>query len=561
MPTVIKKDATIEVKPTIRVIPARESFLPNSLKVNKKQRVACYCRVSTLSDEQELSFDSQCRFYKDLINKNPEYILVDIYADEGISGTSVKKRKDFQRLMKDAMAGKIDLIITKSVTRFARNTLDAISWIRKLKDKGVDVFFETDNMHSLTANEMDLTILSAFAQESSHNKSIAIKWGYKRQFEKGKVYISNMYGYRSVNKQVVIVEKEAHVFREIVTLYLSGTSVPDIQEYLNSNKIKTRFGRGEWSVSGITRMLGNEKYCGDAILGKTYSKDFLNPKRIPNTGQKEKYYVENSHEGIISRDVFKAIQIETARRQGKNLINTVEIEPKKTGKKAQKKSCGKFTTVNALSNHIICAECGSFYRRAVWTRKNGGKVAVWRCSNKLDNGYNACPKSITIKEDNLFSKLGHIIRKKLNGKRSLHGELSKKVAEFVNPKDIISRKESIKLEIEDINQKIKEMIENDAILISRGVQDESQIKEHLEQHNDMKRKLNQELQELDGKLMLVRLGKEKKILDILNQLNVSNACFTQEELAVFIDNMVIDANYAEVVTTVGTVHKIDIAKL
>ena len=550
-----------EKESKVRVIPARKKFIPVALQENKKLRVAAYCRVSTQSDEQELSFDSQCTFYKDMITKNPNYIFVDIYADEGITGTSVKKRKAFQRLMKDALAGKIDLIITKSVTRFARNTLDAVGWMRKLKDKGVDIYFETDNIHSLTTSEMDFTMLSAFAQESSNNKSISIKWGYQRQFEKGKVYFTNMFGFRKVEGEVVIHEQEAKIFRKMSEMYLDGESMTTIKDYLITKKIKTRMGKLNWSVTSITRMFKNEKYCGDGISGKTYNEDFLHQKRLENTGQRKRYYIQNSHPGIISRETYQALQTEMARRQSKKIIDIKDVQPKSTGKKANKKSSGKFSSVNALANHIICADCGAFYRRAVWTKRDGTKDPVWRCSNKLDNGYNACPESMTIKEKKLFDELNKLVRSKMRGKGRLHDELSKKLAEYVNPKDILDKKELIGQRLKEADQKLDELIKDDVILVSRGVQDENQLKEHLERYNGIKRTLSQELVDLENKLFHIRSSKENKILKTLNQMDISNMYLSQEELAIFIENIIVRKTYVEVETKIGSVHKIDLNKL
>jgi len=270
-----------------------------------------------------LSFDNQCAFYEAEISRNPNYRLVDIYADEGITGTSTTKREGFNRMMNDCKNGKIDMIITKSVTRFARNTLDSVHWIRKLKEWKIDVFFELENLHSLEASEMLITLLSSDAQESSSTKSESVKWGYQRQFENGKVYISNLYGYKQTNGVISIIEEEAKVVRLVYKMYLSGSSEIEIEKELKQRGIKTRKGK-DFSRSVIHRMLQNEKYAGDSISRKTYSKSFIDQKRLENKGQRSMYYVENSHVGIISKEVFKEVQVERFRRAAKEKTEDYE---------------------------------------------------------------------------------------------------------------------------------------------------------------------------------------------------------------------------------------------
>lgn len=217
--------------------------------------------------------------------------------------------------------------------------------------------------------------------------------------------------------------------------------------------------------------------------------------------------------------------------------------------------------MNALSNHIICADCGSFYRRAVWIKRDGSKEPVWRCSNKMGNGYNACIDSVTIKENKLFAELRTIILRILKGKGNLHEELSKKVASYVNPKDIIDQKEKISIKIKEVDKDINELLKNDVILMTRGVQDKSQIEEHLEEYNRMKRELMQDLADVEDKLLMIRSCKESKILNILNQMDISNSCFNQSEYAIFIENIVLYRDYAEVQTKMVTMHKIEISRL
>lgn len=248
MSVVIKDDKNQQAKPKVKIIAPRKKFTPDSIHSTVKKRVSAYCRVSTDSDEQELSFETQCEFYRKLIDETPDYTFVDIYADEGITGTSILHREGFKRMMEDARLGKMDMIITKSVTRFARNTVDSIDSLRKLKEYGVDVYFEMENLHSLEANEMLMTILSSVAQQSSEEKSHSVKWGYQRQFENGKVYAPNLFGYKSNKGTLEIIEEEARTVRKVFEMYLSGMSEQFIAKELTSRGVKTKRGKTKWTA-------------------------------------------------------------------------------------------------------------------------------------------------------------------------------------------------------------------------------------------------------------------------------------------------------------------------
>lgn len=548
-------DAEAEEKAKVRVIPARKKFIPVSQQKVKKKRVAAYCRVSTESDEQEVSFDSQCKFYKNKINANPEYELVDVYADRGITGTSTEKREEFNRLMQDCIAGKIDMVITKSITRFARNTLDSIMWIRKLREHGIDIFFELENLHSLSTNEMILTTLSSIAQESSQNKSESVKWGYERQFEKGKTYLSNLYGYRSMEGHYYVYEPEAKIIREIYDLYLSGMSDQKIANILMERNVPTRTGKRRWTNSSVKNILKNEKYCGDSIQGKTYNQDCLNQKRMKNVGQRKMYYVENSHKGIITKEIYKAAQVERARR---NTITKVSENEQNVGGRNKR---GRYSSTNALFNRIICSDCGFYYRRTVWTTRAGKKQPVWRCVNRLENGIHVCPESPTIKEELLFKEIADIVNKMLANKKEIRADLAKRAAQYVNPKDVISELKKVENKITKIDIKIKEELEQNGVLVSRGVQDEDTLKEHLDDLYRKKRKLNEEKMNLNSRLEEIRKLKEKKIKQTLDQINASVACLTQDEIAIFVKDIVVYKDYLEVSMKNGYNRKVSIEKV
>lgn len=374
----------------ISVIPPKLQFSQKTSFKVKKLRVAAYCRVSTEHEEQENSYEAQIAYYTQLINENDNWVLAGIYADDGKSATNTKKRDDFNAMIEDALNGKIDMIITKSVSRFARNTVDSLQTIRKLKEHNIPVIFEKENVNTMDGKgELLLTILSSLAQEESRNISENVKWGIARKFEKGKVVVNHnkFMGYtKDENGTLVIVPEEAEVVRLVFRLYLEGYSAQRIADYLQENKIKTATGLDVWQDTVITGMLKNEKYMGDALLQKTYTVDFINKKRVKNNGIVPQYYVEDDHEAIIPKQIFYKVQEEMARRSA--------LYGKK-GNKNQKKG---YSSLYALTGKLICSECGQEFRHVIWTQ-NGKKRNVWRCGNRLDHGKKYCKYSKTIDEN------------------------------------------------------------------------------------------------------------------------------------------------------------------
>ena len=547
MPVIINQNVgTGRPPPRIEVIQPRRKMRSAVNSSFKTKRTAAYCRVSTESDEQELSFESQCEYYRNYINDHPEYELVDIYADEGITGTSISKRDGFNRMMQDAIDGKIDLIITKSVTRFARNTVDSLNSLRILKEHNVEVYFEMENIHSLESGEMLITIYSSLAQQSSEEKSDSVKWGYRRQFEKGKVY-GNLYGYRSEKGILVIIEDEAKVVREIYMLYLDGKSDRQIAIILTERGVPTKTGKKKWNAGTIAKILTNEKYTGNSINGKTYNVDFLHPKRLKNTGQAPMYLVENSHPAIIPRDIFDMVQVERARRKN-NSSTYKDIK--------QTENAGRFKSVNALSDKIICSDCGTLYRRAVWTKRNKEKEPVWRCMNRLKNGKRYCRHSITIKEEKLFKELKDIINDILKDKKYIISEIAKKASEYSNPKDIIQKLTKAKGKLEEVNDEISRILDEGMLLISRGVQDEESLKGHLEKHYSEKNKLIQEIEELEGSLISIRKIREEKLTKSLESMEYPVKELTQKEIGVFIKEIVVYKDHLQITAMTSKVYTI-----
>lgn len=380
-------------KKNISVIPPQPEYDRNIKVQYKALRVAAYCRVSTLLEQQEGSYEAQISYYTEKIKSNPNWKLAGIYADDGKSATNTKKRDDFNTMIEDCLAGKIDMVITKSVSRFARNTVDCLQNIRKLKERNIPIFFEKEGVNTMeSAGELLITILSSQAQEESRNLSENTRWGLMRRFENGIISVNHnkFMGYtKNEDGELVIVPEEAEIVRRIFQLYLEGNSFAQITRQMEADGVLTATGRSEWCASVIEKMLSNEKYMGDALLQKTYTVDFLTKKRVKNTGIVAQYYIEDNHEAIIPKELYYRVQEEKARRA--SLC-------KSAATRRAKKEKSKYSSKYALSDIMICRECGKPYRRQVWS-KDGLKSAVWRCENRLKNGTKYCKNSPTMKEE------------------------------------------------------------------------------------------------------------------------------------------------------------------
>lgn len=375
----------------IVVIPAKSQ---EEIKQSKRLRVAAYCRVSTDEKEQVNSYKAQIEYYTEKINKNPEWQMAGIFADEGISGTQAKKRPEFLKMIRQCRQGKIDLILTKSFSRFARNTLDSIDYIRELRLLGIGVVSEKENMNTLNEDsEMLITILSCFAQAESESISKNVSWGIHQSFKNGNVPMqySRLLGYRKgKNDAPEIVPDEAEVVKEIYRCYLDGMSMNLIADRLNEKGLKTKKNNSPYRKAVIQRILTNEKYAGDAILQKTYVTDCITKKTRKNNGELPMYIVKNHHDPIISRDDFNRVQEEMARRSAKRNI----------AEKLTKTEQGKYSAKYALSELLFCGECGAHYRRVTWTAK-GFKEIKWRCISRIQYGKKKCHNSPTIDEQSL----------------------------------------------------------------------------------------------------------------------------------------------------------------
>ena len=374
----------------ITVIPARRTIgTQRKTEAVQKTRVAAYCRVSTEYEEQESSYEVQVEHYTSYISSNPEWELVEVYADDGISATNTAKREAFNRMIQDARAGKIDLILTKSISRFSRNTVDCLKYTRELKGLNIAVFFEKENINTLDAKgEVLMTIMAALAQQESESLSANVRLGIQFRNQQGKVQINHnrFLGYtKDKEGKLVIVPEEAEIVRRIYAEYADGASYLQIKRGLEADGVLNGAGNARWYESNIRQILTNEKYIGDALLQKTYTINTLDKKRVANNGIAPKYYVEGSHEPIIDRDFFLRVQAEIVRRA--NVLTD--------GKRRI------YSARYALSSLVVCAHCGDIYRRIKWNNR-GKKSTVWRCVSRVEKKKSGidCPAR-TISEETL----------------------------------------------------------------------------------------------------------------------------------------------------------------
>ena len=410
---------TIEAtNPVLAVAPLKEET--EMLRATDKI-TALYCRLSVEDlkenkkggkEDESNSIQNQkmilLQYAKEHRFPNPTF-----FVDEGITGTSARKRPEFLRMIRQCKQGKIDIVLTKSISRFARNTVDCLNYVRALKELGIAVIFEKENMNTLEVDsEILITMLGAFAQSESESISANVRWGIRQAMKEGKATIQYkyLYGYRKGDDgKPEIIPDQAEVVRKIYDLFLSGTPVRGIQEYLNTSALPNINGEPKWARSAIDSILTNEKYCGDVLLQKTYIDDCINKKVKKNTGQLPMYLVQNHHEGIISRKTFDAAQAELARRSA--------------GKSPSKKNAptgrSRYSSKYALSDRLYCGECGTRYQRCTWRNRDGSKRIVWRCVSRVDYGNKYCHNSPTLDEEPLHRAILAAINSTVKGKDSI----------------------------------------------------------------------------------------------------------------------------------------------
>lgn len=432
----------------VRIIPPKPEFSGENRIDIRPKRVAAYCRVSTDKEQQEHSFETQKEMYTDMIMMKPNWQMAGIYADEGITGTIAKKRPDFMRMIEDCRKGKIDLIITKSVSRFSRNNLDCLLYVRELKEMGIPIIFEKEGINTLqVSSELLITLFSGLSQAESESISMNVKIGKRQSLKNGNVPFSykSFLGYRKgADGKPEIDEEQAVIIRRIFAEYLVGKSLLDIAKSLTADGIPTARGKSNWSSARVRSILTNEKYKGDALLQKTYIVDCISKKSKKNNGELPMYYVENNHPAIIERAVFDRVQEEISRRNSKKKVKQI----------GTKTELGKYSSKYALSEILYCGNCGTPYRRCTWS-KNGKKKIVWRCISRLDYGTKYCKDSPSIEESLLHNAITEAITKKAQMENADVDRIRRHIELYKNNQDtsgILAKQERLKTIQEHINQ-------------------------------------------------------------------------------------------------------------
>lgn len=386
----------------VTVIPATKTSIHRMPgPAAKKRRVAGYARVSTDKDEQYTSYEAQVDYYTQFIRRHADWEFVKVYTDEGISGLETRKRDGFNEMIEDAMSGTIDLILTKSVSRFARNTVDSLVTIRKLKDKGVEVYFEKENIYSLDGKgELLLTIMSSLAQEESRSISENVTWGQRKRFSDGKVSLpyKQFLGYERGEKKddpPVVNQEQAIIVRRIYRTFMEGKTVGAIAKELTAEGVPTPAGKDKWRASTINSILQNEKYRGSALLQKCFTTDFLTKKQKVNEGEVPQYYIEHSHEAIIDPLEWDAVQEEIKRR----------------------KQIGRaYSGTSVFSAKLVCGDCGSWYGRKTWHSTDKYRATIWRCNHKYSAEKSRC-RTPTVTEDEIKSRFLKVFNSIISSKK------------------------------------------------------------------------------------------------------------------------------------------------
>lgn len=422
----------------------------NRLSEKHVLRVAPYCRVSTDKDDQLHSYHSQLKYYTDLVNARDDWMLVEVYADEGITGTMTKKRESFQNMINDCLDGRIDMIITKSISRFARNTLDTLKYVRMLKEKNIAVFFEEENINTLTMDgELLLTILSSVAQQEVENLSENVKKGLKMKMRRGELvgFQGCMgYDYDPETKQISVNKEEAEIVKHIFKRYTEGAGGTIISRELNEMGVKT-FKGADWTAHTVIGIIKNEKYKGDLLLGKTFTVDPISKKRLVNYGEEDRYYITNHHEAIITAEMFDEAQ-EILQYRSKSM--SLENDPTERTKYSRK---------YPFSSKIQCAYCGQSYTRRTWHSNTRYKKTIWGCISVSKFAKDFCLKSKGIPEEVLQEAF-------VESYKLLYGKNKKLVDEFLTKAEESLGKDAMSafykkamLDLEKVKAKKKRLVE------------------------------------------------------------------------------------------------------
>ena len=475
--------------------------------IKERLRVCAYCRVSTGNEEQLNSYQSQLKYYDEKINSKSEWQFAGIYADEAISGTLDFKRTDFMRMITDGMSGKFDMILTKSISRFARNTLDTLKYVRMLKEKSIAVLFEEENLNTLSGTgEMLLTVLSAMAQQESENISSHVLLGLKMKKDRGELIGYNGcygYNYDLITKQITINEEQAEVIKYIFERYVDGIGSSTIAKELKAKGIKSPKGNDNWNESTIRGILKNEKYIGDVLMGKTFTIDPISHKRLSNLGEAEKHYIKEHHEPIISKELFDRVQ---------------EIRIKRVGTRETGRRSNNYSKKYAFSSKLYCGFCGSLLTRRNWNAKRKDEKAVWQCIKRAKHGKEECPNCKAIPEEIIEECFVQGYRILCNNNKKVVEDFLKKIENILKENTTETVVNKLEKDKEKINKKLANLLELNL---------EGRI--NKEQYTLKYDELNTELLKLEQKIQVL-LKDTNRNESIKHRLNKFKSLFKDMEI-------------------------------
>ena len=516
----------------VHIIPATKTITDPRSSHHGKQRVAAYCRVSTNNKEQINSYEAQKVYYTQKIEENPDWELAGIFADKGLSGTSLKKRDDFNKMIAACKRGRIDTILTKSLSRFARNTVDCLETVRMLRARGIGVIFEKENINTLTeSNEFLITLFSGFAQAESESLSGNIARGKMMSMQAGNVpfQYKKLLGYREgEDGKPEIDPEEAKTVRRIYRRYLDGCSLSQIQRELEADHVPTAQGVQRWSYQIIHNILTNERYIGDALLGKTYVLDCISKEVRKNNGERPQYYVENNHPAIIPREWFQRVKEEMTRRASK----------RKVMQRHGKTELGKYSAKYALSELLVCGECGTPYKRCTWAR-NGKKRIVWRCVSRLEFGTKYCHGSPTLDEE----KLHQAILEALNEFAQADGEVKEDILNFTRL--VWAGQEVDGASLISLKQRLGDITAEQALLLDRVLENmnDPDVNAQLKALMDEKQAVQEQIQAMEQEAAQSenRMSRMAELREWMAKLGV-NTEYNDEQVRMAVERItVVDA--------------------
>lgn len=485
-----------------------------------KKRVAAYARVSTDSKEQLASYKAQVGYYTRHIKSNPEWEFVFVYTDEAISATNTKKRKGFNQMITDALSGKIDLVITKSISRFARNTVDTLTAVRKLKEKGVEVYFEKENIHTLDAKgELLITIMSSLAQEESRSISENVTWGQRKRMADGKVNMAykRFLGYeKGKDGTPSVVEAEANIVRRIYALFLEGKTYRNIAGILTAEGIPTPGGNKVWRVSTVKSILSNEKYAGNAILQKRFTVDFLTKTTKVNEGEVPQYFVKNSHPAIITLETFELAQSEIQRRA----------------------ALGKHLSGSGLFfGKIVCGECGGFYGSKIWHSNDKYRRLVWQCNAKYKNSTHCATPHLT--EDVIQNAFVSVVNRIIANKGRYIAEYAASARELTDESELDKEDLELQAQCAETLSRIQDCVSDNA----RRPQDQAKYQQKYDaltaQYEDLKERLDGVREKKHAHI--AKAEALRRFIAILRQTNAPLACFDESLWSATVESVTVFA--------------------